>query len=137
MDEMLKEFAINVMGMTDEDIDKISPERAEGLKNAMLNVGRYRIVAEVVDSQYCFAGLQPGQKYILANPPRLDTTESTAPVCVGALPPLAERISLLLDRIYNNANITAPMPGFRCLDPGINLGGLGHVQFKVTVEESI
>ncbi|MBI5118291.1 hypothetical protein HZA56_17580 [Candidatus Poribacteria bacterium] len=135
MDEMLKEFATNVMGMTEEDLAKISPEMGEGLKNAMLNIGRYRIVAEVISSQYCFAGLQPGQKYILQNGPQLNTAESTAPVCVGALPPLAERANLLLDRVYNNVNVTAPMAGFRCHDPGINLGGLGHVQFKVTVEE--
>ncbi len=135
MDEMLKQFASDVLGMTEEDMAKITPEMEEGLKNAMLNIGRYRIVAEVVSSQYCFAGLQAGQKYILENGPQLNTSESTAPVCVSAIGPLAEKVGLLLDRVYNDANVAAPMAGFRCHDPGIDLGGLGHVQFSVKVEE--
>lgn len=135
MDEMLRQLAVNALGMTEEDLAKITPEREGAFKNLLLNIGRYRLVAEVVSAQYCAAGLQAGQRFVVENGRRLNGAQSTAPLCVGALAPLAEATGLLLDRIYHDAPVCTPMVGFHCHDPGIDLGGLGHVVFKVHVEE--
>jgi hypothetical protein len=41
----------------------------------------------------------------------------------------------MLDRISQNGDVTAPLAGFRCVDPGLDLGGLGSVEFQVRIEE--
>ena len=134
-DESLKEMAAEMFGMTEEDMAKVTPEMEEELVNAMGEIGNYRLVAEVVSSKYCFAGLQPGQKFVVENAVQLNPQESTAPMCLGAIQPLVERGMTLLDRIYHKGNITAHISGYRCSDPGLDLGGLGSVEFKVSVEK--
>jgi uncharacterized repeat protein (TIGR04076 family) len=101
----------------------------------MSTIANYRLVAEVVSSKYCFAGLQPGQKFVVDNAAQINTQESTAPMCLGAIAPLVERSHILMDRIYHNGDATAHITGFRCTDPGLDLGGLGTVEFKVRVEK--
>ncbi len=137
MDEMLRQVAMNVIGMTEEDVAKISPGMEEGFKNVMANSGRYRMVAEVVSSKYCMAGLQPGQKYIVDTGGILSAAESTAPMCMSAIAPLADKVHAFFDRMAINAGVLSPISGFCCSDPGINLGGLGHVEFVVRVEEVV
>jgi hypothetical protein len=39
-----------------------------------------------------------------------------------------------MDRISQEGEVAAPIPGYRCVDPGLDLGGLGSVDFKVYVE---
>jgi uncharacterized repeat protein (TIGR04076 family) len=134
-DDNLKAMAAEMFGMTEEDMAKVTPEMEQELVNAMGEIGNYRLVAEVISSKYCFAGLQPGHKFVVENAMQINPEESTAPMCLGAIQPLVERGTMLLDRIYQKGNITAHMAGFRCTDPGLDLGGLGSVEFKVTVEK--
>ncbi len=133
-DEGLKLTAKQMFGMSDEDMAKVTPEMEQELLNAMAGIGSYRLVAEVVSSKYCFAGLQPGQKFVVDNANQINPQETTAPLCLGAIAPLIERAHLLLDRLYHKGDATAHMAGFRCTDPGLDLGGLGTVEFKVRVE---
>lgn len=134
-DENLKMMAVQMFGMSETDLDKITPEMETELLNAIPNIGNYRLVAEVVSSKYCFAGLQPGQKLVVDNATQINTQESTAPMCLGAIAPLIDRAHLLMDRVNQNGKpATLHIPGFRCTDPGLELGGLGSVEFKVRVE---
>jgi uncharacterized repeat protein (TIGR04076 family) len=134
-DEGLKKFTAEVLGMTEEDIAKVTPELEASLLNLGAKAGKYRIVAEVVSSKYCFAGLQRGQKYVLERGQQLNPTESTAPLCLGAIAPLVEKVQVLIDRISHGGDITAHLRGYHCTDPGLDLGGLGGVEFKIRIEE--
>jgi len=134
-DEGVKEFLVGFHKMTDEDLEKITPEQEEELKNVGLKAGRYRVVAEVVDSKYCSAGLKPGQKYVIDPAQQINLGESTAPLCLGALAPLGYRMEVYMDRMSHNGDMTSSLRGFRCTDPGIGLNGLGIVEFKVSIEE--
>jgi len=110
-DDNLKAMAAEMFGMSEEDMAKVTPEMEEELVNALGEIGNYRLVAEVVSSKYCFAGLQPGQKFVVDNAVQLNPEESTAPMCLGAIQPLAEKGMTLLDRIYHKGNITAHLSG--------------------------
>ena len=136
-DEMLKGFLIGHLGMSDEDLEKITPEQEEELKNVGAKAGRYRVVAEVVKSKYCSAGLKPGQKYVIEPAQQINLGESTAPLCLGALAPLGYRMEVYLDRMGHRGDegMTSSLRGFRCTDPGIGSNGLGTVEFKVSIEE--
>jgi len=134
-DEGLKMMASQMFGMTEEDMKKVTPELEKELLNAMAKVGNYRLVAEVVGSKYCFAGLQPGQKDVVANAQQLNKEASDAPICLGAVRELIGRAHIMMDRIYHDGDVTAPVAGYRCTDPGLDLGGLGSVEFKVRIEE--
>jgi uncharacterized repeat protein (TIGR04076 family) len=134
-DEMLKGFLVGHLGMSDEDLAKITPEQEEELKNVGSKAGRYRVVAEVVNSEYCSAGLKTGQKYVIDPAQQINLGESTAPLCLGALAPLGQRMEVYLDRMGHHENMTATLRGFRCTDPGFGKGGLGTVEFKVSIEE--
>ena len=132
-DPVLMAFAKDVLGMSDEDISKVTPEREQEFKNAMENMAKYRLVAEVVKSKYCAAGLQVGQKIVL-NGVQIDKEASDCPLCVGAISPLSGSLSVYLDRCQNNRDLTAPLGGAACLDPGMEAGGLGSVLFDVRIE---
>jgi uncharacterized repeat protein (TIGR04076 family) len=134
-DEMLKGFLGGHLGMSDEDMAKITPEQEEELKAVGSKAGKYRVVAEVVNSEYCSAGLKPGQKYVIDPAQQVNMGESTAPLCLGALAPLGQRMEVYLDRMGHHENMTATLRGFRCTDPGFGKGGLGTVEFKVSIEE--
>jgi uncharacterized repeat protein (TIGR04076 family) len=134
-DEGLKKHAMEVIGMTEGDVAKVTPELEAALLNLASRIGRYRLVAEVISSKYCFAGLQRGQKYIIERGQQLNPTESTAPLCLGAIAPLVEKAQVLIDRMCHNGNIMAHLRGYRCTDPGLDLEGLGGVEFKVSIEE--
>jgi len=136
-DEMLKGFLVGHLGMSDEDLEKISPEQEEELKHVGAKGGRYRVVAEVVNSKYCSAGLKPGQKYVIEPAQQINLGESTAPLCLGALAPLGYRMEVYLDRMGHSGegDMTSSLRNFRCTDPGIGSNGLGTVEFKVSIEE--
>jgi hypothetical protein len=47
----------------------------------------YRIIAEVTDAKYCFAGCKPGDKLVFGPQPLLNVEESTCPSASGRLLP--------------------------------------------------
>ncbi len=132
-DPMVMAFAKDMLGMTDEDIAKVTSEKEQEYKNAIENMAKYRIVAEVVKSKYCTALLEVGQKLVL-NGVQIDKDASDCPLCVGAIAPLHATISVYLDRCMKNSGVDAPMGGFACTDPGMEVGGLGTVLFDVRIE---
>ena len=132
-DPMIMAFAKDMLGMSDEDVAKITPEKEQEYKNAMENMANYRIVAEVVNSKYCTALLQVGQKLVL-NGVQIDKDASDCPLCVGAISPLHGTLSVYLDRCMKNRDVAGSIGGFACTDPGMEVGGLGHVLFDVRIE---
>ena len=134
MDMKMKQIAVGMLKMTEEDLAKVTPEQEEEFLNAVNMLGKYRMTAEVVSAKYCFAGLKEGQKYVIDQGHAINLEESTAPVCVAAMPVLAMRTYTMLDRIYQGNDVDAPIPGCRCCDPGLGLNGLGTVEFKVDIE---
>jgi hypothetical protein len=133
--ESLRTMATQLFGMTEAEMNKVTPAMEEELLNAMPITGSYRLVAEVVSAKYCFAGCQAGQKLVVDNLTQINTQESTAPLCLGAIAPLMDKAHVLTDRMYHKGDPTAHMSGYRCTDPGLDLGGLGSVEFKVRVEK--
>jgi len=133
-DTSLKDLAKGLLGMTEDDMAKVTPGMEKEMQNVVAALGKYRLVAEVVRSQYCFAALQPGQQFVVDLDGKLNPEESTAPLCLGALGPLGEKARIMMDRISQNGEVTAPLSGYRCVDPGLELGGLGGVDFKVSIE---
>jgi len=99
---------------------------------------KYLIVAEVIESKYCSAGLKKGQKLVFRAMPAVFIPEkSDGPVCLRALGPMGSLAAGFWDRMIEDVN---PNEGMwyisECLDPGLDKGGLGHVIFKVyTVKE--
>ena len=132
-DQMLIAYAKDVLGVSNEDIAKITPEQEQEFKNAFENMMKYRLVAEVATSKYCAAGLKVGQKIVFSGT-TIDTGASDCPLCSGVLGPLAGKTLVYLDRCSNNANLTAPMGAISCVDPGFDAGGLGNVSMKVRIE---
>ena len=93
MDERSRDIAKKAIGITDEDLEKLSP----GMKRLLSNLpdkAKWRIIAEVTESKYCFAGLAPGDKFVF-NFPLLNLADSTAAPCLGAIAPLANQMMAL------------------------------------------
>lgn len=134
-DEGIKKMFEEV-GLTEKDLEKITPEAEEGILNALPDVGKYRLVAEVVRSKFCGSGMRPGMKFVVEDS-ILNMEETTAPLCLGALEPLYEKAAVLYDRQAQKGDkpISLHMYGYRCKDPGLELDGLGTTEFKVYVEK--
>lgn len=134
MEETAKAMMKQAVGITDEDWDRMGP----GIKKLCLKaseLAKYRLVAEVIDSKYCFAQIKKGDKFIL-NGPVLDVKESTCPPCVEALGPLTYPLRMFFDRLAEGVDPNGMVfSHFECLDTGIENGGLGKVKFKVYVEK--
>jgi len=132
-DPMIEAIARDMLGMSEEDIARITPEQEQEFKNVIENITKYRLVAEVVKSKYCSAGLQVGQK-IVFNGSQIDKEATDCPLCVGAIAPLDRSLLVYLDRCQQNRDITAPMGGVTCSDPGMDVGGVGNVLMSVRIE---
>ncbi len=136
-EQQVKGLLQQLVGITDEDwktLKQGSPgvyrffERIE-------DIAKKRIVAEVIESKYCAAGLKVGQRLVIEGG-ALVPEKSTAPLCMRALGPLTGFVNTILEKI-----VAGEDPNNRvfqvaeCLDPGLEAGGLGKVRFRVTVEE--
>ena len=132
-DPTMLAVAKNVLGMSDEDIEKVTPEQEQEFKNSIENMGKYQLVAEVVKSRFCAAGLKVGQKMVVKGA-SIDPEATDCPLCVGAIAPLVRANAIYLDRCGRGQDVTAPLGGVACIDPGLEAGGLGSVLFEVRVE---
>jgi hypothetical protein len=133
--EILKNYLAKDAGMSEEDMNKVTPVWEAEFVKLMTETG-YRLTAEVVRAKYCLAGMKPGMKFVLDDG-FLNTELSTAPMCTGALLPLCEKAHVFFDRITNKGDgpINLNVWGYRCTDPGFELGGFGTTEFKISVEK--
>jgi len=137
MDEISRQIAKQTIGITDEDLEKLSP----GMKKLLTDLPdkmKWKAVAEVTESKYCFAGLKPGDKFII-NYPVLNVAESTARPCVAALWSVWNHIGTISDRVAEgldpNDSVMASQQ-IPCPDVGLEHGGLGKVWFRVYAERA-
>lgn len=132
-DPAMQAIAKNVLGMTDEDIEKVTPEQEQEFKNSIANMAKYQLVAKVVKSTYCAAGLKVGQKIVIGGA-AIDGEATDCPLCVGAIAPLQRANAVYMDRCGLNRDVAGPLGGVACIDPGLDAGGLGTVVFDVRIE---
>ena len=137
MDEVSRQIVKQAIGITDEDLERLSP----GMKKLLSDLPgkmKWKVIAEVTESKYCFAGLKPGDKFVF-NFPVLNVSESTAAPCMEAIAPLVGQIRAMLDRVAEggdpNTSIFATQQ-VPCMDVGLEHGGLGRVMFKVYAERA-
>ncbi len=133
MEESIRNMLKQSIGMTDEDIDRMPP----GMQKLVSSGLPYKIIAEVTDVEYCFAGCKVGDKLVIGPfGSTVNTEESTCPLCLGALAPLMERVHLMWDRIAEGLDPNeAWLQHSVCFDSGLDRGGLGHVTFKVYADK--
>ena len=127
----IREMLKGALGMTDEELDKIAPDRRKMLVTVPAYMG-YKLVAECISSEHCFAQIKVGDKLVF-DLNVLSKDESTAPACIGALAPLMESIHIMWDRMAEGVDPNGLI--FRtvsCFDPGLEHGGVGNVVFKLT-----
>ena len=135
MQESMRTMLKQLIGITDEDLDRVPPGIRK-LLSAAPQLAAYRIIAEVTDAKYCFAGCKPGDKLVFGPGSTLNVEESTCPLCIGALAPMMERVHMMWDRIIEGLDPNeAWVRHSQCYDPGIDHGGLGAVHFKVYAEK--
>ena len=132
----VKEIVKQIVDITDEDWETLKANSPGVYKffTRVEEVGKQRIVAEVIESHYCAAGLKNGQKIVIEGG-ALVPEKSTAPLCMRAIGPLTGFVNTILEKI-----VAGEDPNDRvfkvaeCLDPGLKAGGLGKVKFEVRVE---
>jgi hypothetical protein len=128
---MLKQL----IGISDEDLDRLAPGIRK-LLSAVPQMASYRIIAEVTDAKYCFAGCKPGDKLVFGPQPLLNVEESTCPLCIGAIAPMMERVHIMWDRLAEGVDPNEVWVRYsQCFDPGLEHGGLGTVHFKVYAQK--
>jgi hypothetical protein len=98
------------IGITNQDFETfISYPKNLKLAELMQELMKYKIIARVTESKYCSAGLKVGQKYTFnAIPAMLLSDESSCPLCVRAMGPIADLIIGFWDRIIEGVD---PKPG--------------------------
>jgi hypothetical protein len=145
MNEAAKALMQQITGITDEDLARLQPateRRMEKLYSNISQIMQQRLVAEVVQSEYCFAGIKEGDRIVFN--PFLDRSETTCPLCPRALIPVLIAIQEYWERGFELAdrgvegveamNDSAFAGMAACMDPGLEYGGVGHVGFRVFSE---
>jgi len=135
MEEPMRAILKQSIGITDEDLDRLSSGMNK-LLSGVPQFANYRIIAEVTDAKYCFAGCKRGDKLVFGPQPLLNVEESTCPLCIGALAPMLERVHMIWDRFAEGLDPNQAWEGYsQCVDAGLDHGGLGTVYFKVYTEK--
>ena len=125
-------------GLDDEAMAKLHP----GLEKLYRNIPRtiaYQLVAEVVKSQACFAGIEVGNRLVFD--PFLNPQKSTGTMCPKALLPVLLEVNALWEANMEWAESGKEEPleivwrNVRCLDPGLENGGVGGVVYTIRSEK--
>ena len=134
MEEATREMAKSMIGISDGELDNLSDGMGRLLEGSMALMG-YRLVAEVVESENCFAFYKPGDKLVF-NATMLNKDETTADnICTDAITPLNTAIRAMMSAIVNGEDPNKYIfNNVQCIDTGAGHGGLGRVLFKVYAE---
>ncbi len=134
IDRDIRNFMKAQLGITDEELDKVSPGYAKMI-SATPELLKWKIIAEVTESEYCIHDCQVGDKLIFSGH-AVNPKESTCPLCLGALAPLIDRLHIMWDRIFDGRDPNELWVRYsQCYDAGLKHGGLGRVLFKVYAEK--
>ena len=132
------DLAKGATGLSDEAIARLHP----GLEKLFSNVPKsmaYQTVAEVVKSEACFAQVKVGDKLVFD--PFFNPQKSTGVMCPRALLPVLVQINALWEMTFEWAESgKEELPeivfrNVRCLDPGLEDGGVGGVVYRIRTEK--
>jgi len=134
LEERIRKLLKDQIGITDEDINNLSPG-LQKLLSAIPELLKWKIIAEVIDTKYCFAGYKVGDKLVFSGG-NLNAEESAYPLCMGAIAPILEHIHIMWDRLAEGRDPNDLwVRHSQCYDLGLEYGGLGRVVFKVYAEK--
>lgn len=126
-------------GLDEEAMAKLHPGLEKLYRNIPKTTG-YQTVAEVVKSEACFAGVQVGDRLVFD--PFLNPHRSTGNMCPRALLPVLIQINALWEMVMEWAGAgKEQLPeivfrNVRCLDPGLEDGGVGGVVYRIHSEKT-
>jgi len=134
----IAEMVKGATGLNDDQIAKLHPGMEKLFRN--LSKGpRFQTVAEVVNSEHCFAQVKVGDKLVFD--PFLNPEKSNGVMCPKALLPVTVQISALWEMLNEWAVSGKEEPpeivfrNVRCLDPGFEDGGVGGVVYRISLEK--
>jgi hypothetical protein len=100
-----------------------------------LKASRYRLVAEVVESQGCHSGHVKGQQLIFDSAGNLLTGQAPNRVCAFLMPNLTVLINAFFENLMNGRDPNEVMFNRTgCFDVGPACGGWGHVVVEMRAE---
>ena len=130
----------NQLGYSDADMEvwKNNPKNIELITSGKVaELGKYRVVAEVIKSHGCAMGHKVGDKLIFSGMGGYEGKEPAGPACVSALAPV---LPLVLGVLNNVAAGNDPQKmafnRIKCLDVGLENGGWGEILMEIQVEKS-
>jgi hypothetical protein len=125
-------------GHSDEAVARLHPGLEKFFKN-MPKLLPWQTIAEVVKADHCFAQVKVGDKLVFD--PFLNTTKSTGILCPKALLPVLMEINAIWEMSGEWAESGKEEPAeivfrnVRCLDPGLENGGVGGVVYRIHSEK--
>lgn len=134
----IAEMVKGATGLSDEQVAKLSPGEEKLFRNVP-KIMQYQTVAEVVKSEHCFAQVAVGDKLVFD--PFLNPEKSTGVMCPKALLPVLAQIGAIWEMATEWAESgKEELPeivfrNVRCLDPGLEDGGVGSVVYRIRMEK--
>ena len=138
-DEAKFGFVKDMLGYTDPQWEtwKNKPRNLKIADNLM-DVLKYKVVAEVTMSSGCGAGHKVGDRIVFGGDGMLLCRKSPERVCVGLLTPVNLIIGGVLDKICEGEDPTKmAFNKVHCVDVGVDHGGWGEVVVEVKVEKKV
>jgi hypothetical protein len=126
-----------ITGATDEQLEKLHGGE-EKLFNNIEKLLKFETVAQVIKSERCFAQVKVGDKLVFD--PFLNPEKSKGVMCPKALLPVMNQIGAIWEMATEWAASGKEKPPeivwrfIRCLDPGLDDGGLGGVVYKISLQ---
>ncbi len=134
----IAEMVKGATGLSDEQVAKLSPGEEKLFRNVP-KIMQYQTVAEVVKSEHCFAQVAVDDKLVFD--PFLNPEKSTGVMCPKALLPVLAQIGAIWEMATEWAESgKEELPeivfrNVRCLDPGLEDGGVGSVVYRIRMEK--
>lgn len=101
-----------------------------------MNKEDMEIVAEVTGAHHCANFIRAGETFVFSTDGLLDTSASTAPLCLGVIAKLQPALLLAQDRLEAGLHPISPrFNTFDCFDTGIDHGGTGKVFVKLRLRD--
>jgi len=125
-------------GLSDEQVAKLHPGEEKLFRNVPKTL-QYQTIAEVVRSEHCFAQVKVGDKLVFD--PFLNPEKSTGVMCPKALLPVLAQIGAIWEMSAEWAEsgkeelAEIVWRNVRCLDPGLEDGGVGGVVYRIHAEK--
>ncbi|MHA1579102.1 MAG: hypothetical protein ACTSUQ_05700 [Candidatus Freyarchaeota archaeon] len=123
------------LGLTDEQVEmmKRDPKAVKMIENSPALYNR-KIVAEVVKTKNCLFH-KVGDRIVFRVAGGMIKEESCESPCLYALGPLAALGYVIFDRVASGLDPSEIMiDSIKCMDVGVENGGVGEILMKVRVE---